>query len=412
MDSSLFRKIPTLQTTEVTGKRCLVRVDFNVPIKDGQITDLSRITAARQTIDYLLKAKAKVILLSHLSRIKEEKDIKSGKKSLEIVAKALQKMYPNYKVVFVPNNTDKKLPGLIKKMKLNQIILLENTRYQDFNLKTKQLVKLESKNDPQLAKFWASLGDVYVNDAFATIHRGHASNAGIASHIKEKCVGFLIQNELENIIKFDQYASKPIVSIIGGAKIADKITLLEKLMTISDQVIIGGGMANTFLAALGVNVGASLCEKEMFKVAKSLYAKHKKKILLPIDLNVNNKFADTPGEIVSIKNVPLKSMALDVGPKTIRQYLRVIKYAKTIFWNGPTGVSEFNNYNASTKAIARAIAVATAGNAFSLIGGGDTAGAATKFVERDAFSFVSTGGGATLAVIADDKLPGLFYKTK
>lgn len=412
MESSLFNKIPTLQSTEVTGKRCLVRVDFNVPIKDGQITDLARITAAKPTIDYLLKAKAKVVLLSHLSRVKEAKDIKSGKKSLEIVANALRKIYPDYKIIFVKNNTDKKLPKLINKMKANEIVLLENTRYQDFNLKTNQQVKLESKNDPKLAKFWASLGDVYVNDAFATIHRGHASNAGIAKNIKTKCIGFLIQNELENIIKFDKYASKPIVSIIGGAKIADKITLLEKLMAISDQVIIGGGMANTFLASLGINIGASLYEKEMLSFAKKLYSKYKKKIILPIDLNVNDKFANEPGQIVSIKKIPLNSMALDVGPKTIKQYVKIIKYAKSIFWNGPTGVSEFSNYSASTKAIARAIAIATAGNAFSLIGGGDTAAAATKFVDKSVFSFVSTGGGATLAVIADDKLPGLFYKTK
>lgn len=410
MESTQFKKIPTLQNTDVTNKRCLVRVDFNVPIKDGQITDLSRITAARQTIDYLLQAKAKVILLSHLSRVKTADDIKSGKKSLAIVAKALQKMYPKYNVIFVKDNTDKKLPALINKMESNDIVLLENTRYKDFDLKTNQQVKKESKNDSKLAKFWASLGDVYVNDAFATIHRGHASNAGIAANIKTRCIGFLIQNELENIVKFDKYASKPIVSIIGGAKIADKITLLEKLMAISDQVIIGGGMANTFLAALNINVGASLYEKDMVDVALRLYKMHKDKIILPIDLHVNDKFENGIGRFVTLKHIPLDGMALDVGPLTIKEYVKVIKYAKTIFWNGPTGVSEFSRYASSTKAIAQAVAVATAGNAFSLIGGGDTAAAACKFVERSAFSFVSTGGGATLAVIADDKLPGLFFK--
>ncbi|MBQ0045718.1 MAG: phosphoglycerate kinase [Mycoplasma sp.] len=407
MEKSLLKKIPTLQNTEVTNKRCLVRVDFNVPIKDGKITSLARIQAAKPTIDYLLKAKAKVILLSHLSRIKKIEDIKSGKKSLKIVAKALQRMYPRYNVVFIKDNRDKKLPSLVRNMKQNQIFLLENTRYQDINQKTGQLVKLESKNNLRLAKFWASLGEVFVNDAFATIHRGHASNAGVAKQMKNKCIGFLIQNELENIIKFDKYATRPITSIIGGAKISDKIKLLETLMATSNQVLIGGGMANTFLAALGINLGKSLVETEMLGFARDLYAKHKDKIILPIDLKVAKEYADIPGEYVSINKFPKELMALDVGPKTIKQYLKIIKLSKTIFWNGPTGVSEFNNYSNSTATIAKEVAKATASGAFTLIGGGDTAAAAIKFTNKNAFSFISTGGGATLAVIAGEKLPGL-----
>lgn len=407
MEKINLKKIPTLQNTEVANKRCLVRVDFNVPIKDGKITSLERIKAAKPTIDYLLKAKAKIILLSHLSRIKKIEDVTSGKKSLKIVAKALAAMYPRCKIIFVKDNRDKKLPEMVSKMKPNQIILLENTRYQDIDQKTGQLVKLESKNNLRLAKFWASLGDVFVNDAFATIHRGHASNAGIAKQMKHKCIGFLIQNELENIIKFDKHATRPITSIIGGAKIADKIQLLETLMNTSNQIIIGGGMANTFLASLGINLGKSLIEQEMLSYAKNLYAKYKDKIILPIDLKVAKEFADIPGKCVSINKVPKGLMALDVGPKTIKQYTKIIKLSKTIFWNGPTGVSEFNNYSTSTSTIAKEVAKATTNGAFSLIGGGDTAAAAIKFTNKNAFSFVSTGGGATLAVIAGEKLPGL-----
>lgn len=410
MQRDLLSNIPTLRESDVTGKHCLVRVDFNVPIKNGKITSLARILAAKPTIDYLLKAKAKVILLSHLSRVKSIDDIESGKKSLFVVAKALKQIYPKYKIVFVKNNTDKKLPALVKEMKSNEIILLENTRYQDVDVNTKQVVKRESKNDSKLAKFWASLGEVYINDAFAAIHRGHASNAGIANYTKDKCFGFLIQNELENILKFDKYASKPIVSIIGGAKIADKITLLETLMEMSDQVLIGGGMANTFLAACGIDMGKSLVETDMKNVAKQLYMKHKDKIILPSDLSVAKEFKDVEGKNVSIANVPSNMMALDVGKKTIKQFTKIIKNAKTIFWNGPTGVSEFNHFNASTKAVAKAIAEATSYGGWSLIGGGDTAAAASQFVNKSAFSFVSTGGGATLAVIAGDKLPGLFKK--
>lgn len=410
MKQTLVSQIPTLQNTNVTNKHCLVRVDFNVPIKDGKITSLTRILAAKPTIDYLLKAKAKVILLSHLSRIKSIDDIKSGKKSLAPVAAELRKLYPKYTVTFVKDNHSKKLPALIKRMKSNQIILLENTRYQDVNLKTKQVIKLESKNNHNLAKFWASLGDVFVNDAFATIHRGHASNAGIAKYIKTKCIGPLIQNELENISKFDRYATKPIVSIIGGAKIADKITLLKALMEMSDQVLIGGGMANTFLAANGIEMGKSLVETEMKSLAKTLYSKYKDKIILPIDLTVASEFKDEAGINVSIDRIPSKMMAMDLGPKSIKQFVKVISHAKTIFWNGPLGVSEFENFSKSTNEIAKAIANATTNGAFSLIGGGDTAGAATKKVGKSSFSFISTGGGATLAVIAGDKLPGLFKK--
>lgn len=413
MERSQLNNLPSIQNADVTNKTCLVRVDFNVPIKDEKITDLSRIKAAKPTIDYLLKGRAKVVLLSHLSRIKSINDIKSGKKSLLVVAKALQSLYPKHKVIFVKDNHDKRLPKIVQQMKNNEIILLENTRYQDVDVKTGKVAKRESKNDKRLAKFWASLGDVYVNDAFATIHRCHASNAGIASHMKEKYLGFLVINELENIAKFDRYSTKPVVSIIGGAKISDKIKLIEKLMVMSDQVIIGGGMANTFLSSLGINVGRSLYEPEMDQVARTLYNKYKEKIILPVDLNMVKSFENTKGQVYQLKKIPNNLMALDVGPKSIKQFTKIIKYAKTIFWNGPTGVSEFSNFSASTRAISLAIAEATSLNgAYSLVGGGDTAAAAVKFTNANSFSFISTGGGATLSVIAGDKLPGIFVRRR
>lgn len=406
-----LKHILFLKDIDVANKTCVVRLDFNVPIKNGVITDTSRIAAAKKTIDYLLANNCKIVILSHLSRIKTAADITSGKKSLAPVAKKLKVFFPKTKIIFAANNVDKNLPKIIKTMHFRDILLLENTRYQDFDLKTQENVKLESKNNLKLAKFWASLGDVFVNDAFATIHRGHASNAGIASFSKIKCIGFLIKEELENILKFNSLSPKPIISIVGGAKIADKIILLEKLFNISDLVLIGGGMAFTFLKSLGNNVGKSLVEQEMLSTAKNLYQKYKDKILLPCDVACCQTFANEARSEFSIKNIPSDLIGLDIGKKTIEQYIKIINKANTIFWNGPTGVFEFNNFANSTKAIVDAIVKTTSNNdATSIIGGGDTAAAALEFAKKTDFTWVSTGGGATLAVIQGDSLPGLFTK--
>lgn len=412
MDVKLLKYIPVIQDTDVANKICLVRTDFNVPVKDGKVVDNARIVAAKKTIDYLIKSRARIILLSHFSRIKSVSDIKSGKKSLYPVAKELKKLYPKMKIIFVKNNLDPRLPSLVKNLKANEIMLLENTRYNDVCIKTGKVIKRESGNDAKLAKFWASLADVYVNDAFATIHRGHASNAGIASQMKQKCIGFLIQQELENVSKLNEYATRPIISVIGGAKISDKISLLEKILKISDQVLIGGAMANTFVSALGINLGKSLIEPEMKNFAKNLYEKYTDKIILPIDFLVSKKPEDTKTKVASIKDFPANMSAYDIGPKSIRQFSQVIRTAKTLFWNGPTGLAEFKPFSKSSSEIAKQIAYATVNGGFSLIGGGDTIAIATKFVDRDEFSYVSTGGGATLAVIADEKLPGIFYSKK
>ncbi len=411
MTKESLKKIPTIQNTDVASKRVILRLDLNVPVKNGKITSYERINGAKQTLDYLINSDCKIIILSHFSRIKSKDDIKSGKKSLKIVANALQKIYPRMNIIFVKDSYDKKLPSLIKKMKKNDILLLGNTRYNDVDVKTGKVVKLESKNDTKLGKFWASLADVFVNDAFATIHREHASNAGIGKYIKRYCIGFLIQKELEKIVDFNKGSAKPIVSIVGGAKISDKIILLETLMKISDRVLIGGGMAFTFLRALGINVGGSMVEKDMLPTAKRLYKEFKDKIVLPTDALVATRFANVEPEELNVDKIDKKQMALDIGPTSLKQFLEVIKCGQTFFWNGPTGVFEFSHYSKSTKEIALAVAKQTKSeSAFSLIGGGDTAAAVIKFAKKTDFSWVSTGGGATLAVIQGDKLPGLIVK--
>lgn len=408
-----FKSLVSIDTVNVANKTVVVRVDFNVPLKDGVITDSSRIDAARKTIDYLLDNNCKVILLSHLSRIKSADDIKSGKKSLLPVYNYLKTIYGENNVFFATDGLSPVVDEFIKKeMKPKQIMLFENTRYQDFDLENNKLTKKESKCDDTLAKKWANLADVFVNDAFATIHRCHASNYGIIKHCKQWCIGFLIKHELENILKFHDQAPKPIVSIVGGAKISDKVILLNRLMAMSDNVLIGGGMSFLFLKALNYDIGKSLFESEMLQVASDIYKKYKDKIILPVDVIAANEFADVKGKKIAVGNSFDNLMGLDVGPKTTKLFTKKIKAAKTIFWNGPTGVFEFKHYQKSSKKVAKAISCATKHGGFSLIGGGDTAFAATKFCDKSKFSFVSTGGGATLAIIQGSDLPGLNYFNK
>lgn len=409
LTQQILKAIPKIQDLSLENKKVLVRLDLNVPIKDGKITSMERINACKKTIDHLIKNNCKIVLISHLSRIKSIDDVNSGKKSLAVVADALAQIYPKNKVTFVKDSYDRNLPKMINEMQPTDIMLLENTRYNDVD-KSGNVIKLESKNSQELGKFWANLCEVFVNDAFATIHRGHASNAGIMKYINKYCIGFLIQEELEKIVAFNERIEKPKISIVGGAKIADKIILLETLMKNSDQVLIGGGMANTFLAAKGINVGKSLIEKDMIETAKKLLVKYKDKIVLPIDANVGKEFKDEPGTQVGLVDIGTEMMILDIGMKTTKKYVETISNAETIFWNGTTGVNEFKNFENSTKDIAQAIANVTKKGAYSLIGGGDTAGAAVKFADKNDFSWVSTGGGATLAVIQGDDLPGLLKK--
>ncbi|ATX70632.1 phosphoglycerate kinase [Spiroplasma clarkii] len=389
----------TLNDVQVSDKKVLVRVDFNVPIKDGLITDDNRIKAAVPTIKHLVENGAKVILSSHLSRIKEEAD--KAKKSLAPVAKRLEKVL-GQPVKFVPETRGAVLEKAINEMKPKEIILFENTRFED--VKDGEVVKFESKNNPELGKYWAGLGDIFVNDAFGTAHRAHASNVGIASNIAESCVGFLVQKELEMLAKGVDNPEHPFIAIIGGAKVSDKIGVIDNLLTKADKIIIGGGMAYTFFKAQGHKIGKSLCEEDKVELAKEYLQKANGKIILPVDSANATEFKDvTP--VYSGVDLDDDVMGLDIGPKSIELFKETLKGAKTVAWNGPMGVFEFENFKKGTVGVCEAIA--NLGNAFTLIGGGDSAAAAIQLGFADKFTHISTGGGASLEFMEGKVLPGV-----
>ena len=388
----------SIKDLNLNGKKVILRVDFNVPIADGKIADMKRIDAALPTIKYILDNGASIILLSHLGRIKTEEDKKS--KSLKIVADKLKEMLPN-KITFINETRSKEITKAAKSLKPCEILFLENTRFEDLNKKA------ESSNNPTLAKYWASLGDVFVNDAFATAHRAHASTVGIANYVKESALGFLMEEEVKELSKLLKDFKRPFISIIGGAKVSDKLKVLEKLFTIADKVLIGGGMAYTFKKALGKEIGTSIFEQDRIENVKKYLSLYKDKIVLPIDNAITREFANNPAVFTSSKNdnIPADYMGLDIGPKTIRLFSREIANAKTIFWNGPLGVTEFSEYEKGTKAIA--IAIADNKDVFSVVGGGDSVTAINKLGYQDKFSFISTGGGASIEFIQNGTLPGI-----
>lgn len=388
----------SIKDLNLNGKKVILRVDFNVPIADGKIADMKRIDAALPTIKYILDNGASIILLSHLGRIKTEEDKKS--KSLKIVADKLKEMLPN-KNTFINETRSKEITKAAKSLKPGEILFLENTRFEDLNKKA------ESSNNPTLAKYWASLGDVFVNDAFATAHRAHASTVGIANYVKESALGFLMEEEVKELSKLLKGFKRPFISIIGGAKVSDKLKVLEKLFTIADKVLIGGGMAYTFKKALGKEIGTSIFEQDRIEDVKKYLSLYKDKIVLPIDNAITREFANNPAVFTSSKNdnIPADYMGLDIGPETIRLFSREIANAKTIFWNGPLGVTEFSEYEKGTKAIA--IAIADNKDVFSVVGGGDSVTAINKLGYQDKFSFISTGGGASIEFIQNGTLPGI-----
>lgn len=388
----------SIKDLNLNGKKVILRVDFNVPIADGKIADMKRIDAALPTIKYILDNGASIILLSHLGRIKTEEDKKS--KSLKIVADKLKEMLPN-KITFINETRSKEITKAAKSLKSGEILFLENTRFEDLNKKA------ESSNNPALAKYWASLGDVFVNDAFATAHRAHASTVGIANCVKESALGFLMEEEVKELSKLLKGFKRPFISIIGGAKVSDKLKVLEKLFTIADKVLIGGGMAYTFKKALGKEIGTSIFEQDRIEDVKKYLSLYKDKIVLPIDNAITREFANNPAVFTSSKNdnIPADYMGLDIGPETIRLFSREIANAKTIFWNGPLGVTEFSEYEKGTKAIA--IAIADNKDVFSVVGGGDSVTAINKLGYQDKFSFISTGGGASIEFIQNGTLPGI-----
>lgn len=389
----------TLKDINIKNKKVILRVDFNVPISDGKIMDLKRIEAALPTIQYILDQGASIILLSHLGRIKKEEDLKT--KSLEIVAKKLAELLPKVHVKFIAKTRGKEVEKAASELKPGEILFLENTRFEDLNNKA------ESSNNDELAKFWASLGDVYVNDAFATAHRAHASTAGIAKYVKESAIGFLMELEINQLSKLLKGYEHPFVAIIGGAKVSDKLKVLEKLFEIADKVLIGGGMAYTFKVAQGKQIGNSLFEEDIVEDVKRYLKQYADKIVLPVDNVISTEFANNKAIYTNSKNdnIPDGYMGLDIGPESIELFAKEIAKAKTIFWNGPVGVTEFSEYEKGTRGVA--IAIANNKKCFSVVGGGDSVTAINKLGYQDKFSFISTGGGASIEFVQGNKLPGI-----
>jgi phosphoglycerate kinase len=389
-------KKKTLEDIAVKGKKVLVRVDFNVPVQDGKITDDNRIVQALPTIQYLIDEDAKVILFSHLGRIKKEEDLE--KNSLKVVSERLSELLEK-PVTFVPETRGEKLEEAINNMKEKDIVMVENTRFEDLD------GKKESKNDDELGAYWASLGDVFVNDAFGTAHRSHASNVGIASR-KETAAGFLMEKEIRYIGQTVANPERPFVAILGGAKVSDKIGVIENLLKIADKILIGGGMAYTFMKAQGYNIGNSIVENDKLDLANRLLEEADGKIILPKDLVVAEEFAaDAPFRVTDYKGIKPNEEGLDVGPKTIKEFKKYLKKAKTVVWNGPVGVFEFENFAKGTKAVCEILA--NLEDTRTIIGGGDSAAAAIQMGFKEKFTHISTGGGASLQFLEGKELPGI-----
>ena len=381
---------------ELKDKTVLVRADFNVPLKDGEITNDNRIVQALPTIKYIIEQGGKVVLFSHLGKVKEESDKESL--TLKPVADDLSKKLDK-DVVFVPETRGEKLESAIKDLKAGDVLLVQNTRFEDLD------GKKESKNDPELGKYWASLGDVFVNDAFGTAHREHASNVGISTHL-ETAAGFLMEKEIKFIGGVVNDPHKPVVAILGGAKVSDKIGVIKNLLNIADKILIGGGMAYTFLKAQDKEIGLSLLEEDKIDFAKELLESNGDQIVLPIDAKVAKEFSnDAEITEVSIDEIPKDQESMDIGPKTVELFNKELQGAHTVVWNGPMGVFEFSNFAKGTIGVCKSIA--NLQDAVTIIGGGDSAAAAISLGFEDDFSHISTGGGASLEYLEGKELPGI-----
>lgn len=384
----------TIKDINLENKKVLIRCDFNVPMKEGKIVDDTRITAALPTIQYALDNNAKVILFSHLGRVKEEADL--AKNNLAPVAKRLEELL-NQSVTFIEETRGEKLENAINNMKEKDVILVQNTRYEDLD------GKKESKNDPELGKYWASLGDVFVNDAFGTIHRAHASNVGIASHL-DSCIGFLIEKELNALQELDN-PEHPFIVVLGGAKVADKIGVIENLVKKADKILIGGGMAFTFLKAEGYEIGNSLLDEENIDFCKSIVKEYPNRIVLPVDVAITTEYSEKEEyKVKDISDLEYNEMGLDIGPNTESLFENYLKGAKIAVWNGPLGVYEFEKYKQGTNHILQFI---VDNNIKVILGGGDIVAAASTSGYKDKVYHASTGGGATLEYLEGKTLPGL-----
>ena len=388
----------TIRDYDLEGKKVIIRVDFNVPIKEGIIKDDNRIVESLKTINYAIEHGAKVILMSHLGRVKEEADL--AKNNLEPVSKRLAELI-NKEVVFVNSTRGEELETAINNLQNGDVLLMQNTRYEDLD------GKKESKNDPELGAYWASLGEIYINDAFGTAHRAHASNVGIAS-ILPNGVGFLIEEELNAFDKVTNNPVRPYTVVLGGSKVSDKIEVIQHLVETADNILIGGGMMYTFLKAQGYEIGKSLLEEDFIDFCKEMLEKYPNKIILPVDCICGKELSnDTNVRACKIDDIHEDEMGLDLSMLTFGLFSQYVNESKTIVWNGPVGAFEYEKFADGTKALCEALANLTKEGVTTIIGGGDTAAAAIQFGYKNSFTHISTGGGASLELLAGKELPGI-----
>lgn len=395
----------TVSDLELSGKKVLMRVDFNVPIKAGVIGNDNRIVAALPTIKYVLENNGRAILFSHLGRIKSEDDKKEL--SLAPVAARLGELLGK-DVKFVPQTRGEELESAINALQDGEVLMVENTRFED--VVDGEVVKNESKNNPELGKYWASLGDdLFINDAFGTAHRAHASNVGIASNVSQAAAGFLIEKEIKFLGDAVANPVRPFVAIIGGAKVSDKIEIVKSLLNKADKVIVGGGMAYTFDAAKGNKIGNSLFEADKVELAKELMAEAGDKLVLPIDSIAADAFSnDAKTEVVDAEaGIPDGYMGLDIGPKSVKLLQDTLSDAKTVVWNGPMGVFEMSNFAKGTLAIGEELVKVTENGGTTIVGGGDSTAAVQQLGVADKLTHISTGGGASLEYLEGKELPGI-----
>ena len=384
----------TIEDFDLNNKKVIMRCDFNVPIKDGVIQDDNRIVQSLTSINYALDHGAKLVLMSHLGKVKEEAD--KEKNTLRPVAVRLTELLGK-EVKFIPVTEGPELENAVNALMPGEVLLMENTRYEDVPNKR------ESGNDPELGKYWASLGEVFINDAFGTCHRAHASNVGIASNLPSG-LGFLVGKEYQELSVLTE-PTHPFVVILGGSKVTDKIGVIRNLVTKADKIMIGGGMAYTFLKAKGINIGKSILDEENIAFCQEILANYSDKIVLPCDNMVANEFTnESPNRLADINDIHDDEMGMDIGDKTVEEFSNILSTAKMVFWNGPLGVYEFENYTKGTEKVLSKLVTL---DATTILGGGDIVAASAKLGYKDKVTHASTGGGVTLEFMEGKPLPGV-----